>query len=146
MKPFGYNEHIKVEKLKCIMNYFSRVIRTPPKGVISFERRCLLEDEMPDLTKSTKKLSKLTLTHESIEDQKGMLKVDFANKYIGGGILGGGSVMEEIMFSMYPELIISRLFTEKLSYNEVLVITGCERFNSISGYGNTFKFNGDFID
>jgi hypothetical protein len=33
--------------------------------------------------------------------------VDFANKRIGGGILGHGSVQEEIMFCMFPELMVT---------------------------------------
>lgn len=51
-------------------------------------------------------------------------KVDFANKFIGGGVLGGGCVQEEIRFMICPEMIVSRLFTEALSPREVLVITG----------------------
>lgn len=41
-----------------------------------------------------------------------MLQVDFANKRVGGGVLGRGSVQEEIRFVICPELIVSRLLTE----------------------------------
>lgn len=44
--------------------------------------------------------------------------------YIGGGVLGTGCVQEEIRFAICPELIISRLFTERLLDNEALVIVG----------------------
>lgn len=37
--------------------------------------------------------------------------VDFANKNIGGGVLGFGSVQEEILFVIHPELIVSVLLT-----------------------------------
>jgi len=50
--------------------------------------------------------------------------VDFASKYIGGGVLKSGLVQEEILFLMSPELIVARLFTEKLADNECLKITG----------------------
>lgn len=44
----------------------------------------------------------------TIEDNgAGMLQVDFANKYIGGGVLGHGAVQEEIRFLICPELIVS---------------------------------------
>lgn len=33
--------------------------------------------------------------------------VDFANKDLGGGVLGNGLVQEEIMFLIYTELIVS---------------------------------------
>ena len=39
-------------------------------------------------------------------------QVDFANKFVGGGVLGDGCVQEEIRFLINPELIVTRLFTE----------------------------------
>lgn len=50
--------------------------------------------------------------------------MDFANRFVGGGVTGHGLVQEEIRFLINPELIISRLFTEALEYNECLIITG----------------------
>ena len=52
------------------------------------------------------------------------VQVDFACNMIGGGVLGAGLVQEEILFLINPELIVSRLFTEKLDDNECLIITG----------------------
>ena len=52
------------------------------------------------------------------------LQVDFANMYIGGGVLGRGCVQEEIRFVICPELLLSLLFTEVLTDNEAVVITG----------------------
>ena len=40
--------------------------------------------------------------NDSIEDFYGHGKIDFANKYIGGGALHTGCVQEEIMFSNHP--------------------------------------------
>lgn len=54
------------------------------------------------------------------------LKVDFAASLIGGGVLGSGLVQEEILFLINPELIVSRLFTQKLEDNDCLIITGNE--------------------
>jgi poly(ADP-ribose) glycohydrolase len=50
--------------------------------------------------------------------------VDFANRFVGGGVTGAGLVQEEIRFLINPELIVSRLFTEVLDHNECLIITG----------------------
>ena len=47
-----------------------------------------------------------------------MLQVDFANAYVGGGVLGHGCVQEEIRFLICPELISSMLFTERLGDSE----------------------------
>lgn len=51
-------------------------------------------------------------------------QVDFANMYLGGGVLGHGCVQEEIRFLICPEMIISRLFTECLNSKECLIMTG----------------------
>jgi hypothetical protein len=36
--------------------------------------------------------------------------LDFANKYIGGGVMRRGMVQEEIMFMEMPELLATRVF------------------------------------
>ena len=43
---------------------------------------------------------------------------------LGGGVIRTGCVQEEIQFIIHPELIVSRLFTEKLADNEVVIIKG----------------------
>lgn len=50
--------------------------------------------------------------------------MDFANRFVGGGVTGHGLVQEEIRFVINPELIVSRLFTEALEHDECLIITG----------------------
>ena len=51
-------------------------------------------------------------------------QVDFANKYVGGGVLGEGPVQEEIRFMICPEMIVACLLTEELDNNECLIMTG----------------------
>jgi poly(ADP-ribose) glycohydrolase len=53
----------------------------------------------------------------SIEEAMGSGKVDFANKFIGGGALRTGCVQEEIMFVTHPELLVTILLCEKLTDN-----------------------------
>ena len=72
--------------------------------------------------------------------------MDFANKFLGGGVLGQGCVQEEIRFLICPELIISRLFTEALEDNECLLMTGCERYSNYKGYASSFKWADPYID
>ena len=59
---------------------------------------------------------------------------------------GCWSLQEEIRFAICPELIASRLFTEVLLENEVLMVYGPERFCSYQGYGSSFQCAGDFED
>ncbi|CAH3199435.1 unnamed protein product, partial [Porites evermanni] len=48
--------------------------------------------------------------------------VDFANCLIGGGVLGGGHVQEEIRFCINPELLVAQMFMEAMQDNESIVI------------------------
>jgi poly(ADP-ribose) glycohydrolase len=107
----------------------------------------VLVDEV-DWANTDCRLTDLCVTADgTIEDcASGMLHVDFANKSIGGGVLGEGCVQEEIRFAICPEMIVSRLFTEELAENECLFINGAERFSNYTGYGRTFRWDSNFKD
>lgn len=136
----------KAEKLKCLINYFSRVTSEEPTGTVTFQRQCV--QNSPEWSSSQRSIRKVELdSYGVIEDGGyGMLQVDFANKCVGGGVLGAGSVQEEIRFVICPELIISRLFTESLGISDVLLVSGVEQFNKYSGYSDSFMWDGDFRD
>lgn len=136
----------KAEKLKCLINYFARVTSEEPTGTVTFHRQCL--QNVPKWTSSQQVIRKAVIDAYGVieEDGYGMLQVDFANKLVGGGVLGAGSVQEEIRFVICPELIISRLFTECLGVSDVLLISGVEQFNKYSGYSDSFIWDGDFRD
>ncbi|KAM7368544.1 hypothetical protein PAMP_012878 [Pampus punctatissimus] len=140
----------KKEKLRAIMHYFQVVTdeHTEPKGLVTFERRCLRDTDMPNWRSCTETMPKLYVSSSgNIETEgTGMLQVDFASSYIGGGVLGSGLVQEEILFLMNPELIVSRLFTEKLGDNECLIITGSQQFSCYSGFGDSFEWAGPHED
>jgi len=51
---------------------------------------------------------------ETIENYIGDVKIDFANKFIGGGALTKGCVQEEIMFADHPEMYVSTLLCEAM--------------------------------
>jgi poly(ADP-ribose) glycohydrolase len=83
----------------------------------------------------------------SIEDFKEPnLSVDFAASHIGGGVLRGGCVQEEIMFLTHPEMLLSLLFWSRMQAHEAILITGAERTAQHTGYSNSFRFAGDYID
>ncbi|XP_060944898.1 poly(ADP-ribose) glycohydrolase [Limanda limanda] len=143
---FGNWSDRKKEKLRAIMHYFNVVTdeKTKPEGLVTFERRCLRDSELPSWRRCDEKLSKLYVTSKgNIEANcAGMLQVDFASRWIGGGVLGSGLVQEEILFLMNPELIVSRLFTERLADNECLIVTGSQQFSQYSGFGDSFQWAG----
>lgn len=121
-----------------------------PTGVVTFSRRSIPESLLPswDQCQATFTDSLLHVSDDgTIEDDgDGLLQVDFANKFVGGGVLNYGCVQEEIRFMINPELICSRLFTEVLGSNECLTIVGCERFNDYNGYASSFQWTGDYVD
>ena len=140
------------EKLKCLFNYFRRVTTPgrPPIGVVTFRRRSLPPKCIPKFSESEKEIRGCHLVVRSrgtIEaDGKGLLQVDFANKAIGGGVLGQGCVQEEIRFLICPELFVTRLFTEILRPEEALFIIGAEQFSLYTGYASSFEWAGNYVD
>ncbi|XP_059215112.1 poly(ADP-ribose) glycohydrolase [Centropristis striata] len=136
----------KIEKLRTLLCYFRRVTQTKPKGLITFTRQVL--NNPPNWESSQTQLKRLHITCEgTIEDDGyGMLQVDFANRMVGGGVTGHGLVQEEIRFVINPELIVSRLFTEALEYNECLIVTGTEQYSKYSGYAESYKWKASHKD
>ncbi|XP_043912451.1 poly(ADP-ribose) glycohydrolase isoform X2 [Protopterus annectens] len=136
----------KAEKLKTLLCYFRLVTEDMPKGLVTFTRQSL--KSFPSWKGSEKLLPRLHVTWEgTIEaDGKGMLQVDFANEFVGGGVIGAGLVQEEIRFIINPELIVARLFTERLAFNECLIITGTEQFSDYEGYAESYRWVGSHTD
>jgi poly(ADP-ribose) glycohydrolase len=81
-----------------------------------------------------------------IEDSVGSLQIDFANCHLGGGVIEGGCVQEEIRFSINPELTCAMLFCENMTDLEAIVLTGAERFSNYNGYGSSLRFGGNHVD
>ncbi|MEQ2165955.1 hypothetical protein GOODEAATRI_022492, partial [Goodea atripinnis] len=132
---FGNQSERKTEKLLAIMQYFN---------VVTDESEC--KPHLTRLCKDTMQKLHVTSKGEIEVEGKGMLQVDFAASWIGGGVLDSGLVQEEILFLINPELIVSRLFTEKLDDNECLIITGTQQFSCYSGFSDSFKWIGPYDD
>ncbi|ESP04028.1 hypothetical protein LOTGIDRAFT_110075, partial [Lottia gigantea] len=143
----GGGKRKKFEKLKCIIHYFERVTTKMPCGVVTFTRQYIDNTPIWDDFKLLVPEQIHVSSQGTIEDDGfGLLQVDFANKFIGGGVLGHGCVQEEIRFVICPEMLISRLFTEALDDKESLIMKGCERFSNYHGYADSFVWDGDHID
>nr|XP_024219527.1 poly(ADP-ribose) glycohydrolase [Halyomorpha halys] len=122
------------EKLKCFVNYFRRICKKRPEGVITYTRRHINPNALPIWSSIDKTLPKLHISSEgTIEDEgSGLIEIDFANKFIGGGVLGRGSVQEEIKFLICPELVVARLFTEVLDDTEAVIVIGLYSIRNIN--------------
>ena len=66
--------------------------------------------------------------------------------YIGGGVLFGGCVQEEIRFSICPELCVALIFCPVMKDCESIQIRGAQRFSSYEGYAFKLRYAGPFED
>lgn len=79
----------KLEKLKCLMNYFRRCIERRPfspvdNNDIIFERRVLPPGDLIDWGECNQPLLKMkAFSKGAIEDAENRLQVDFANEFVG---------------------------------------------------------------
>ena len=114
---FCGREDVYQQKIEKMVWYFQEYQReegeiTEKPRRVSFERNYLSKskyDSMNDsyFAKNSKRLSKVKIKSQgSVEDEENALVVDFANKYLGGGVMGRGYVQEEVLFVDYPELLM----------------------------------------
>ncbi|ORX83136.1 hypothetical protein BCR32DRAFT_267172 [Anaeromyces robustus] len=140
-----------VEKIRSVVHYFDKMrkrsIDSLKSELLTFQRVSLKEKSLPDWINSSMNICNVIIDKgRNIEECENMLQVDFANSYLGGGVLRTGCVQEEIRFVITPELFVSMIFTQKLDNLETAFIIGAERVSKFKGYGRSFKFNGDHND
>jgi poly(ADP-ribose) glycohydrolase len=136
-------------KIRFLLHYFERVTQQMPTGTVSFNRRSLRRDQQPNWKQPIPIVSlpvKLLRDFAIEKCADVRLQVDFAHKRIGGKVLGNGCVQEEIRFTVWPELIVSCLFTEVMLDRECVFMTGAEQFSEYSGYKDKFTFERDVQD
>ncbi|MES1916330.1 MAG: hypothetical protein MHM6MM_008158, partial [Cercozoa sp. M6MM] len=99
------------QKLRCVLQYFetARTRNNLSEQHVFFVRRSssgrvsALADQCHDRLVDVHFREATEKGFMRIEDAQGALQVDFANRYLGGGVLGHGAVQEEIMFVCTPE-------------------------------------------
>eukprot|EP00744_Colponema_vietnamica_P006148 GILI01008949.1.p1 GENE.GILI01008949.1~~GILI01008949.1.p1 ORF type:complete len:461 (-),score=92.72 GILI01008949.1:98-1480(-) len=157
---FDFQERYQAEKLRCFLHYFRTVVQQHSTDqdllaskMLSFSRSKLTPEQLlthDNLSSSTKPMVPLTVHEEgSIFDEgreQGLLQVDFANEYLGGGVLMMGNVQEEIEFTVAPEHIAGMLIMEKMAPNEAISIVGAEKYSAHVGYGGRFAFREPYND
>ena len=82
----------------------------------------------------------------SLFDSEASFYVDFANKYIGGGVLKKGCVQEEILFAVEPEAIVSMFLMQKMEDKDAIRIDNLIQYSKYSGYALKFKYEGNAIN
>jgi len=141
----------------------SDACRTILRGIVTFHRKVLklkrndIEARMlgasPNGGSGSSASANLTLCPIDLrpagtieDDGYGTLQIDFANKFLGGGVLTRGCVQEEIRLTINPEALVGLLFVEVMDEHESVTIIGAERFANYTGYSSTFAFSGAHSD
>mmetsp|Transcript_99307 Transcript_99307/g.309430 ORF Transcript_99307/g.309430 Transcript_99307/m.309430 type:complete len:475 (-) Transcript_99307:232-1656(-) len=139
----------EVTKSLCLMSYLWQLASSAGtflEEVVSFGRRVEQPRSLDFWRTCAKPLSSARVEVGSIEASHADLQADFANEFLGGGVLQGGNVQEEIRFSVCPECLVGMLFCEKMLYDEVIFIVGAQQFSRYKGYGGSFAFDGPYTD
>jgi len=146
-------------KVRMFIHYFDRCrLRTTsgttdpsplPLGKLHiFRRRIDLDEALWGV--STAPLLPMAVMRQNVgfEDAEGhnCLHADFANKFLGGGVLSGGCVQEEIRFAICPDLMIGALLCPCMEDREAIQIVGAEQYSCYAGYAFSLRFDGDFVD
>eukprot|EP00931_Biecheleriopsis_adriatica_P095530 TRINITY_DN69126_c0_g1_i1.p1 TRINITY_DN69126_c0_g1~~TRINITY_DN69126_c0_g1_i1.p1 ORF type:complete len:458 (+),score=122.28 TRINITY_DN69126_c0_g1_i1:52-1425(+) len=148
------NAKQEIAKLRMFVHYFERAMKSPPKGELRIYR--MVRDSLDKKEQaraweaSEKPLLELDMAEMNVgfEDEKGLgcLHADFANMFLGGGVITGGCVQEEIRFATCPELCAAMLVCPCMLENEAITIIGGEQFCKYEGYARSLRFGGDHED
>jgi len=141
----------KFEFGRCFLNYITII------GKWLSEQNPILEEKIKfirisknqepnDYNESTDFCDIKIYEKGSLFDGEASYCVDFANRYIGGGVLTGGCVQEEILFAIQPEAIASLLFMEKMENNDAIRIDNTIQYSNYEGYASNFLFKGNAIE
>lgn len=128
------------------LNYWNVLGRNGiPEGGITFERRGYRKGPSPwQWENNSKPLCKVSLVSGNIDDSPADLHVEFANAFIGGGVMTGDAAMEETLFLVKPELMVAMALENRMVDEEAICISGASKYSQTSGFGQSFEFAGDY--
>ena len=93
---------------------------------------------------SEKPLCKVVIADGSLEDSSADVHAEFANAFIGGGVMTGDFAMEEILFLVKPELMVAMALQNRMADTEAIRVSGALQYSLVSGYGSSFEFAGGY--
>ncbi len=140
---FGSPYPAERAKLRCMLAYFEREV---PAGTLRFERIVLPARSADEWRTDRSPLTPLEVATGAIEDAPECRQIDFANRFLGGGVLSGGNVQEEIRFAVAPEHLAAMIVSPMMRDDEAISIHGAETFAATRGYGGTLEYAGPLRD
>lgn len=116
-------------KLNCLIRYFKAVRDGIPDGIVTFSRVTL--SSPPPLATSSLDLSTIQVDLlSSAPNSGGKLTLLRTTDVYCRDVFDSKEV--EHPFFLYPELLVSILFTENLSCTEALLVAGCQLYSTSS--------------
>jgi hypothetical protein len=128
------------------LNYFSMLGKHGiPDELVTFERQGYRKGLSPwKWDGNTKPLCAVEITDGNIDDCAAGVHVDFANAFIGGGVMTGDVAQEELLFLVKPELMVAMALENRVVDEEAICVSGARKYSLTEGYGQSFKFVGDY--
>lgn len=141
----------EVAKLRMVMHYFERTgDGADLQGTLRLSRT-RAEQGFEAWSASAKPLLPMSVAPQGVGFENPafgahQMHADFANEMLGGGVLVGGCVQEEIRFAICPELIVGLLTCPVMLQSEAIQIVGAEQMSAYTGYAWSLRYAGDFVD
>ena len=125
---------------RCFLNYLTIIGKwLSENNPILEEKISYIRDSKGFNEKYFEKETKLCeikiIEKGSLFDRDDSYGIDFANMFIGGGVLEGGCVQEEILFAVQPEAIISMFFMEVMDNNDAIRINNTIEYSTHGAIG-----------
>ncbi len=137
----------ELAKLHCILELFDRTADGTLPGTLTIERRVAPPRTAKEWETDRSPLPAIEVRDaEAIEDAELHLQVDFANRFLGGGVLSGGCVQEEIRFAVAPELLVAMICSPRMEDGEAILVHGAERLAQTRGYAFKLQYAGSYQD
>jgi len=128
------------------LNYFNVLAKNGiPDELVTFERQGYKKGPSPwTWENNDKPLCAVSLVTGNIDESPADLHVEFANAFVGGGVMTGDAAMEEMMFLVKPELMVAMALENRMVDEEAICIAGAQTYSKTTGYGQSFSFGGDY--
>lgn len=137
-------------KLRMFLNYFHRVLIEGGRltGFIVIDRVTGVSFSESGWLLCDSPLLPMEVAPKFVgfETAPELAHVDFANMRIGGGVLSGGCVQEEIRFAICPELCLAILLCPRMRDDEAIQILGGEQFSRYQGFAFQLCYGGNYED
>lgn len=146
------DQESELAKLLCILQYVYRICEISPTSLemkwTTFKSFTLGEEDVPDWTASEAPLKVPSIRREGrIEDALYARQVAFTSPNLHAESYFGAGNQASIRAFLNPDLLVAGSATcHPLTELQTLLITGSERYSKYTGYGDSFRFGGNWVD